>query len=275
MLDEYLRANLARWDEWTRVHERSELYDVEGFKAGKSSLTSIEESELGQLVGDGTRLLHLQCHFGMDTLSWARRGATVTGVDFSSEAVELACRLADEVGLAGRAAFLQSNVYELPTRLSGQFDVVFTSWGVLNWLGDLEAWAQVAAAYVRPGGVFYMAEFHPFAFLLADDATPRSLRIGYPYFQYGKPLRFDEPGSYADPTAQTVHNVTYEWNHGFAEIIDPLLRNGLRLEYLHEFPYTRGLAFPILEWGDDGWQRVKGHQQEFPLSFSLKMAKEG
>ena len=274
MLDEYLKANLARWDEWTKVHEASDFYDVEGFRAGRSSLTSIEESELGPLVGDGTRLLHLQCHFGMDTLSWARRGATVIGVDFSSEAVELARRLADEVGLSGRATFLQSNVYELPARLSGLFDVVFTSWGVLNWLGDLETWAQVAAAYVRPGGVLYMAEFHPFAFLLADDATPRSLRVGYPYFQYGKPLRFDEPGSYADPTAQTVHNVTYEWNHGFAEIIDPLLRRGLRLEYLHEFPYTRGLSFPILERGDDGWQRVKGHEDEFPLSFSLKMVKE-
>ena len=194
MLDEYLKANLARWDEWTKVHEASELYDVEGFRAGRSSLTSIEESELGPLVGDGTRLLHLQCHFGMDTLSWARRGATVTGVDFSGEAVELARRLADEVGLSGGATFLQSDVYELPDRLSGLFDVVFTSWGVLNWLGDLDTWARVAAAYVRPGGIFYMAEFHPFAFLLADDATPRSLRIGYPYFQYGKPLRFDEPG---------------------------------------------------------------------------------
>jgi SAM-dependent methyltransferase len=274
MLEDYLKANLARWDEWTGVHEASPFYDVDSFKAGRSTLTAIEQEELGPLVTAGTTLLHVQCHFGLDTLSWARQGAVVTGVDFSGKAVELARRLADEVGLSRRATFLQSDVYDLPTRLTGGFDVVFTSWGVLSWLGDLEAWAKVVASYLKPGGVFYLAEFHPLVMLLADDATPRSLRIGYPYFQYGEPLRFDEPGSYAEPEAATVHNVTYEWNHGFAEIIDPLLRYGLRLDHLHEFPYTRGLSFPFLERGDDGWQRIKGRERSFPLSFSLKMTKE-
>ena len=274
MLEDYLKANLARWNEWTDVHEASSFYDVDSFRAGHSSLTAIEQDELGPLVTTGTRLLHLQCHFGLDTLSWARQGAQVTGVDFSSKAIGLARRLADDVGLAGRATFLESDVYDLPAHLDGQFDVVFTSWGVLAWLGDLERWADVVARYVAPGGVFYLAEFHPFAFLLADDAAPRALRIGYPYFQYGEPLRFDEPGSYADPQAATVHNVTYEWNHGFAEILGPLLRNGLRLRHLHEFPYTRGLSLPFLERGADGWQRVKGHERDLPLSFSLLMTRE-
>ena len=199
MLDDYLKANLASWDEAVGLHVGSQMYNVEGFKKGRCSLSDIELSELGPSVHEGTTLLHLQCHFGLDTLSWARRGAVVTGVDFSGEGVGAARALADEVGLSARAAFVQSDVLALPDVLQGRFDVVFTSWGALIWLGDLERWAQVIAHFVKPGGTFYIAEFHPYAFLLADDAAPESLRIGYPYFQYGRPQRFDDPGDYADP----------------------------------------------------------------------------
>jgi len=252
------------------------MYDIAGFKAGKTSLHQIEIDELGPLVVEGTTLLHLQCHFGLDTLSWARQGATVTGIDFSGEGVATARRLADEVGLSARATFVQSDVLALPDVLQGSYDVVFSSWGALIWIGDLERWAQVIAHFLTPGGTFYIAEFHPYAFLLADDASPESLRIGYPYFQYGRPQRFDEPDDYADREARMQHTVTFEWNHGFAEILDPLLRSGLRLEFLHEFPHTIvGLPFPFLEVGADGLQRVKGHHDDFPLSFSLKMTKEG
>jgi SAM-dependent methyltransferase len=251
------------------------MYDVEGFKKGRCSLSAIEVDELGPSVREGTTLLHLQCHFGLDTLSWARRGAVVTGVDFSGEGIATARSLADEVGLSARASFVQSDILALPDVLQGSFDVVFTSWGALIWIGDLERWAQVVAHFLKPGGTFYIAEFHPYAFLLADDATPESLRIGYPYFQYGRPQRFDEPDDYANREARMKHTVTFEWNHGFAEIIDPLLRSGLRLDFLHEFPHTIvGLPFPFLEVCDDGLQRVKGHHEDFPLSFSLKMTKE-
>jgi SAM-dependent methyltransferase len=276
MLDDYLKANLASWDEAVGVHLDSKMYDIAGFKAGKTSLHQIEIDELGPLVVEGTTLLHLQCHFGLDTLSWARQGATVTGIDFSGEGVATARRLADEVGLSARATFVQSDVLALPDVLQGSYDVVFSSWGALIWIGDLERWAQVIAHFLTPGGTFYIAEFHPYAFLLADDASPESLRIGYPYFQYGRPQRFDEPDDYADREARMQHTVTFEWNHGFAEILDPLLRSGLRLEFLHEFPHTIvGLPFPFLEVGADGLQRVKGHHDDFPLSFSLKMTKEG
>jgi len=274
MLEEYLKTNLAWWDEVVDVHQGTALYDVEGFKRGADSLTSIERDELGPLVGEGTSLLHLQCHFGLDTLSWARRGATVTGVDFSGKAVKRARRLADEVGLSRRARFIQSNVYDLPRTLDEQFDVVFSSWGVLIWLDDLDHWADVVARFVRPGGVFYLAEFHPVVFLIDDQAHAEELRLTYPYFQGAEPLRFDEPGSYADPKARIDNRVTYEWQHGFAEILTPLLRRGLRLEYLHEFPFTRGLRMPFLESGEDGWQRVEGGRSDIPLSFSLKMTKE-
>ena len=185
MLEDYLKANLASWDEAVGLHVGSELYDVAGFKAGATSLSPIEIGELGPLVHEGTTLLHLQCHFGLDTLSWARRGAVVTGVDFSGEGVKTARALADDVGLSARATFVRSDVGSLPDVLSGDFDVVFTSWGALIWLGDLERWAEVVAHFLKPGGVLYIAEFHPYAFVLADDATPDSLRIGHPYFMYG------------------------------------------------------------------------------------------
>ena len=275
MLDDYLKANLASWDEAVGLHVGSELYDVAGFRAGRSSLSEIELSELGPMIHDGTTLLHLQCHFGLDTLSWAREGAVVTGADFSGEAIRTARALADELGLSPRATFIQSDIEQLPDALSEQFDVVFTSWGALIWLGDLQHWADVVERFLKPGGTLYVAEFHPYAFLLADDATPDSLRIGYPYFQYGVPQRFDEPGDYADPTAKTEHNVTYEWLHGFAEILDPLLHRGLRLDFLHEFPYALpGLQFGFLERDEDGMLRVKGHHDDIPLSFTLRMTKE-
>lgn len=275
MLDDYLQANLQSWDEAVGLHVDSKLYDVAGFKAGKSSLSEIELGELGELVGEGTTLLHLQCHFGLDTLSWARRGARATGVDFSGEGIRTARSLAREVGLARRATFVQSDVESLPDKLSGSFDVVFTSWGALIWLGDLERWADVIAHFLRPGGTCYIAEFHPYAFLLADDARPDSLRIGYPYFMYGVPQRFDEDGDYAVPDAKPEHTVTFEWLHGFAEIIDPLLRRGLRLDFLHELPYTvPGLPFSFLEKDDRGMLRVKGRHDDFPLTFTLKMTKE-
>jgi SAM-dependent methyltransferase len=275
MLDDYLKANLASWDEAVGVHVDSELYDVAGFKAGKTSLSEIELGELGPSVHEGTRLLHLQCHFGLDTLSWARLGAVVTGADFSGEGVRTARALADEVGLSSRATFVQSDIEHLPDALSGRFDVVFTSWGALIWLGDLERWAEVIDHFLVPGGTLYIAEFHPYAFLLADDSTRDSLRIGYPYFQYGRPQRFDEDGDYADKDAKLEHTVTFEWVHGFGEILDPLLHRGLRLDFLHELPYTiPGLQFEFLEKDERGLLRVKGHHEDFPLSFTLKMTKE-
>jgi SAM-dependent methyltransferase len=275
MLDDYLKANLASWDEAVGLHVGSALYDVPGFKAGKTSLSEIELTELGPSVHEGTTLLHLQCHFGLDTLSWARLGAVVTGVDFSGEGIRTARALAGEAGLSSRAAFVRSDVEHLPDVLQGSFDVVFTSWGALIWLGDLERWAEVVDHFLAPGGTFYVAEFHPYCFLLAEDSTPDALRIDYPYFQYGVPQKFDEPGDYADPTAELEHTVTFEWLHGVGEILDPLLHRGLRVEFIHELPYTvPGLPFPFLEKDDRGMLRVKGRSDGFPLTLTLKMTKE-
>jgi SAM-dependent methyltransferase len=158
------------------IHVRSEFYDVEGWKSGRrSDPYPLLVSEVGDVAGKD--LLHLQCHFGLDTLSWARRGARVTGIDFSERGIEQARLLAAEAGLDAR--FLVSDVAELPASLAGEFDIVFTSFGALNWLPDLPRWAEVVAHFTRPGGFFYIAEGHPFAWVFDDDDDATGLRIEY------------------------------------------------------------------------------------------------
>jgi len=271
-LERFRTANLALWDELTAIHERSAFYDVDGFLAGRERLGPIELAELAPDV-PGRSLLHLQCHFGLDTLCWARHGARVTGVDFSSAAIALARRLAAETGLP--ATFIESDLYESPHRLGERFDIVYTSWGVLIWLPDLERWARLIADYLVPGGVFYIVEFHPFAFTLDDVAERPQVGPDY-YFHRADPHAWanDGSGSYADASATVTAPVQYEWNHSLGEVVTALIDAGLRLEYLHEFPYTSGgLDWPALVTGADGLTRARGLEDQFPLSFSIRATK--
>ena len=262
-MDEFRRANRDLWDEWVKINAGSEMYALEQFKAGESSLHALELSELGEVGGKS--LLHLQCHFGMDTLSWARLGAQVTGADFSPEGVALARALSQELNIPAR--FVCSDLYDLPENLEGQFDNVYTSYGVLTWLPDLRRWAQVAAHFLKPGGVFYMAEFHPFALVFADDVP--ELRIGYPYFS-SEVIAFEVAGSYADRTAETRQKVSYEWAYPLGEVVTSLIEAGLQLEFLHEFPYTVYNMFPFLEKAEDGNWYLPGKAQTIPLMFSIR-----
>src|SRR5919206_2445351 len=164
-MNKYVESNRSLWDGWTRLHAHSEFYDLAGFKAGRSSLKDIELAEVGDVRGRS--LLHLQCHFGQDTLSWARLGAEVTGVDFSTEAIRLARALNEELHIPAR--FIQSNIYALPDVLDERFDIVFTSYGVLAWLPDLDAWGEIVARYLKPGGFFYIVENHPLTGMVSDD----------------------------------------------------------------------------------------------------------
>jgi 2-polyprenyl-3-methyl-5-hydroxy-6-metoxy-1,4-benzoquinol methylase len=269
-MDEYKKANLALWNEWTALHARSDFYDVAGFKAGKTSLNPLEMEELGNVAGK--TLLHLQCHFGLDSLSWARLGARVTGVDFSDQAIALARSLSQEVGV--EAEFVCSDVYELPQVLAGQFDIVYTSYGVLAWLPDLRKWATVIAQFLKPGGIFYMAEFHPFAMVFDNSETATGLRLQYPYFHTAEPMVFDVQGSYIDRQAQVTQKVEYEWDHSLGEILDALIAAGLRLEFLHEFSYCTYAMFPsLMEQCSDGMWRLKEGDGSIPLMFSIKASK--
>jgi SAM-dependent methyltransferase len=272
-------ANLALWNHWTKVHETSAFYDVAGFRAGATSLWPLELEELGPYVREGTTLLHLQCHFGMDTLSWARLGAHVVGLDLSDEAVTLARRLADEVGLSGRAAFVCSDLYAASDHLGDrEFDVVFVSWGAVEWLPDLERWAGIIARHLRPGGTFYMAEIHPFAYAL--DEVPGELDVQVKYRLLPAP---DQPevdpvdGSYADRDADTTGLVAYGWQHSFAEIIGALTGAGLRLQHLHEFPTSPAPFWDWMVQDDDRWWWLPdaegGRRKDLPLSYSLRASK--
>lgn len=263
-MDEYLKANRAHWDEVTPHHERSEFYDVDGFRAGRCSLKSIELNELGDVSGKS--LLHLQCHFGLDSLSWARLGAKVTGVDFSAEAITLARSLSRETGIEAR--FVESNIYNLAEMLEGKFDIVFTSWGVLCWLPDLPRWAEVIAHFLKPGGTFYMVEHHPSSHLFDDSADCTELRVALSYFPSPAPTRWEPTcGSYASGNA-TVTSPHYEWTHSLGEILTVLAAARLRIEFLHEFPVTAYRAFPFMERDTDGWWRLEGDR--IPLTFSLR-----
>ncbi len=265
-MDTYQHANLALWNEWAEINAKSKSYDLPGFLAGRCALKSIELEELGEVAGRS--LLHLQCHFGLDTLSWARRGAHVTGVDFSDRAVALAQGIAREAGLEAR--FLCSDLYALPDRLAGQFDIVFTSYGVLCWLRDLPRWAEISAHFLKPGGTFYIAEFHPFLYVL--DETPGDLRVAHPYFYHPEPTAWAVKGSYADREAKVNQPVDYEWAHSLGEIVSALAAAGLRIEFLHEFAQCVDQFLPGMEVGPDGWWRLPG-QPDLPLTFSLKAVK--
>ena len=199
-------ANLALWNHWTTVHEKSAFYDVEGFKAGATSLWPVEREELGPLVREGTSLLHLQCHFGLDTLSWARLGADVVGLDLSDEAIALARRLAAEVGLADRAEFVCADLYDADAHLGGRlFDIVFVSWGAIEWLPDLGRWADIVARHLKPGGTFYMAEIHPFAYALDEVPGQHDVQVKYRLLPAPEAPDVDPvEGSYADPAADTT-----------------------------------------------------------------------
>lgn len=268
-MDEYLDNNRSLWDGWTRLHAPSKLYDLEGFKAGNSTLKPLEIEEVGDVAGKS--LLHLQCHFGQDTLSWARRGARVTGADFSGEAIRLARSLAADLQLP--ADFVCSNLYDLPTALPGaQFDIVFTSYGVLSWLPDLDAWAGVAAHFLKPGGFFYVAEFHPFLFMLDDDGRT----LAYPYFRANAPVKLRATGSYAAPDAKWFTHTEYNWPHSLGEIVSAVTRAGLRLDFLHEFDYAwHAAAFSELEEFEPGKGRLKNWPINPPLMFSLRARREG
>lgn len=264
-MDEFLQTNRSLWNGWTRLHAYSRFYDMEGFKAGNSSLTQLELEEVGDVTGKS--LLHLQCHFGMDTLSWARLGAQVTGVDFSDEAIKLARSLAAELNIP--AAFVCSNVYDLPDALEGQFDVVYTSYGVLSWLPRLDRWAEVIAHFLKPGGFFYIAEHHPFTSMLGDDG----LTFEFPYFHTPVPIKLHSTGSYAEPNAPGFSHTEYNWSHSLADVINAVIRAGLRLEFFHEFPYW-SVAPSTSEEYEPGKMQLKGWTVEPPHTFTLRALKE-
>ncbi len=264
---EWARLNRAHWDEKVPVHGASEFYDITPLRAGQGRLYPIEEAELPRIAPDGwdgLRVLHLQCHFGADSLVLAQRGASLVGLDFSMPAVKQARALADELGLAERARFVCANLYDARHALPEpeSFDVVYTTWGTIGWLPDVAEWARIIAWFLKPGGRLYFADGHPAAFVF-DDAGPQSpvalLEGGpaaFPTAQYGyfdeSPLHLDEAGDYADPDARITSSRTVEFMHPFGRTLTALIDAGLSIDFVHEHDAVPWQMFSVLEPRGDG-----------------------
>lgn len=255
-----LTANRTLWDDWTEINRRSEFYDVERFMAGRSTLTEIDRTVVGDV--NGRSLLHLQCHFGMDTLSWAREGAKVTGVDFSPVAISSAQALAQRAGLP--ASFSQAVIGTVYETLGGaQFDVVFTSYGVLSWLDDLEPWARDVARLLRPGGRFHIIEFHPALGLFDDDGES----IAHSYFHSTEPQEFVETRSYAGGSHRPMP--CFQWAHSLADVQGSLRRAGLSITGFEEYPFCCHNCYPFLREERPGRYVMRQHPGKIPLLFSV------
>ena len=261
------QTNRALWDEVAPVHYKA-YQEVEILRKGGSALDEIELAEIGEVMGK--TLLHLQCHIGTDTLSWARQGAIVTGVDFSPESLAHARRLAQELGLP--ATFVQSNIYDLPTSLDGQFDIVYTSRGVLCWLRDLDEWARIIAHYLKPGGIFYIMESHPIS-IVCEETKSGELTIANRYFHQADPTLWDENyPDYADGEYVPQHP-SYEWEWSLSDIINAVLKAGLVIESFHEYERIFFKRYKGMAEAPGGWYTLPQYAGKLPLIFTLKARK--
>jgi len=259
--------NRQRWNEVTPVHAESDFYDVAGFVGGRDTLGVIERTAVGDI--SGKRLLHLQCHFGMDTLCWARGGASaVVGVDFSDVALAKARDLAERIGKADTVTFLEADVTKAGKVAGGDFDVIFTSFGTIVWLEDLQGWADTIAANLAPGGFFYFLDTHPLANMFDSEHIEPHLK--YPYF-HNMEADISPAGEtdYADAEYR-VQSEGHEYSWPFQDIFGCLERAGLKVSEVREYPFTAWRMFPDMEPADDGYWYRKPGNRELPLLLGFK-----
>ena len=259
----YQFHNRDAWSKRVAAHLESEFYNLEGWKAGKTSLNEIELELLGNVSGKS--ILHLQCHFGQDTLSLARMGADVVGVDLSDESIAAARNLNDELGL--NAEFVESDVLELIGKIDRQFDMVFTSYGTIGWLPDLDKWAKVIAHHLKPGGKLVFVEFHPVVWMF-DTAFEK---IEYRYFK-DEPIIETNSDTYTE-NAELVEKTEISWNHGLSEVFHALENNGLILKSFDEFDYSPYNCFAGMKKMGDRKFIIEKHGNKLPLVYSLTATK--
>jgi len=259
----YIEVNRRSWNNRTGVHLESAFYDLDGFLHGKTSLNDIELKLLGDV--SGKTILHLQCHFGQDTISLSRLGAKVTGVDLSDKAIESAKKIAKDTN--SDATFICCDIYDLPNHLEEQFDIVFTSYGTIGWLPDLGKWAKIVAAFLKPGGQFVFVEFHPVVWMFDVNFE----KIGYNYFNDGAIVE-TESGTYADKTADlTQEYVT--WNHSLSEVMNSLIQNGLEIKALDEFDYSPYNCFNRIIEFEPKKYRIEHLGNKIPMVYSIVAVK--
>lgn len=261
---DYIDINKKTWNNKTEVHVTSDFYDTEGFLNGKSTLNDIELSLLGDV--SGKKILHLQCHFGQDTLSFARLGAKATGVDLSDKAIEKAREF--NVQLHLDAQFICCDIYDLPNHLEEQFDIVFTSYGTIGWLPDLNKWANVVSHFLKPDGKFVFAEFHPVVWMFDNDFK----EVFYSYFNVETIIE-DESGTYADRYAE-ISAQTVTWNHPLSEVLNALITSGLEIKSFNEYDYSPYNCFNETEEFEKGKFRIKHLKNKIPMVYSLEATKK-
>ena len=267
-------VNRANWDERAPAHAASPDYAFESFRADPGHLSDVVRFDL-PLLGDiaGLEGVHLQCHIGTDTISLARLGARMTGLDFSPASLVEARRLAEVTG--SDVEFVESDVYAAADVLgAGRFDLVFTGIGALCWLPDVRRWGRVVADLLRPGGRFFMRETHPV--LWSIDERRDFLAIEFPYFETAEPLVWDEGGTYVETDVAFTQTVTHEWNHGLGEIVTSLLGAGLELTGLVEHTSVPYEALPGQMARIDGKEwRLEDRPERLPHTYTLQAVKRG
>lgn len=271
MKEEYrnsMQLNHEMWEEKTPVHIKS-YESIKMLREGVQTLDAIQLNEMGNVKGKS--LLHLMCHLGTDTLAWAKEGAIVTGIDFSESALQFARSFSEELNLPAR--FIHSNLYDLESNLNEQFDIIYTSMGVLCWLCDLNEWGRIIARFLKPGGIFYILDSHP-VLTMFDDMNPhKDLKIIYSYFHSDEPLVFnDDKPDYADHTFIS-DKASHEWVWSMSDILNALINHGLTIEFLHEhdrlfYPHTEDMIHV-----GEGWYQFPQNKGMIPLSFSIRARK--
>ena len=262
--NKYFDTNRDTWNKKVAIHAQSEMYNMKAFKSGKSSLMPYELKALGDVKGKS--LLHLQCHFGQDTLSWQRMGAKCVGIDLSDEGIKLAKQLNDELKLD--AEFVCCNVLDTSKYINKTFDIVYTSYGVIGWLPDLKPWAKMISERLKTGGIFYIVEFHPILWMF--DYVDGKPKMEHHYNQ-DEVIYEEYEGTYANQSSKMVSK-EYGWNHGLSEVVNALIEAGLQIDYLNEHDESPYDVFPDLIKAESGMYKMK--DQLFPMIFEIKATKK-
>ena len=264
IMKEFYQANKDLWNMRTKEHLVGSFYKYDDFAKSLNSLNQIELDGLNEVKGKS--LLHLQCHFGQDTLSWAKLGAEATGIDFSAEAINAAKALSASTGIA--ADFVECDAYDTPQFVPKEFDIVFTSYGAICWLDDLERWAKMVNAMLKPGGTFYIAEFHPAIYIFNFETG----EIDYTYFQGKEPIADESEGTYGKENS-TIKYTDYTWIHTTSKLIQVLVDQGLTVEEFKEYPFSPYHCFPKMRSVGENQYVMEFLQKGYPHTFSLKMKK--
>lgn len=255
----YIEVNKHSWNNRTEIHLNSDFYNLKGFLKGETSLNPIELEILGDIKGKS--ILHLQCHFGQDTISLSRLGAEVTGIDLSDKAIESAQKIAKDTN--ANTEFICCDLYDLENHLDKHFDIVFTSYGTITWLPDLDKWGKLISKFLKPNGIFIFVEFHPVVWMFDEDFE----KIGYNYFNV-EAIVETENGTYADKNAEISQSFV-TWNHSMSEVISSLLNNSLELKEIKEYDYSPYNVFSNMIEFEPKKYRIKHLDNKIPMVYSI------